>query len=75
MRQHAQTPPPPLSSKAASPVPERLEALIMACLSKDPNGRPEDADRLCAALGSSVDGEPWTEAHAREWWDRNLAEL
>jgi len=74
MRQHAQAAPLPLSAAAAQPVPARLESLIMACLSKDPADRPPDADSLGVALGESLDGPHWSEADAREWWERNLAE-
>jgi serine/threonine-protein kinase len=71
LRQHAQTPAPPLSSKAPGPVPRRLEALIMSCLAKDPADRPADADRLGLALEESLESECWTAADAREWWERN----
>jgi serine/threonine-protein kinase len=70
--QHAQAPPPPLSGRAPRPVPAALEAAIMACLSKDPAQRPASADRLAELLDQSVDGSPWSDADAREWWKRNL---
>lgn len=74
LRQHAQTPPPPLSARAPAPIPARLEALIMGCLSKDPEGRPRDADHLRAQLDACLDGEPWTVEKARAWWAENLPE-
>jgi len=74
MRLHATTPPPPLSARAPHPVPARLEAVIMSCLSKAPEQRPRDADDLSAQLAESVDGEPWTESDAHDWWARNLGE-
>ena len=47
----------------------------MACLAKDPADRPVDADRLSAGPASSLDGAPWSENDARDWWQRNLKEL
>lgn len=68
LRMHAQTPPPPLSSKAPQPIPARLEALVMTCLAKDPGDRPQDADRLRDDLLASVDGPPWSADAAAAWW-------
>ena len=53
-------------------MPARLEAVIMACLAKDPGDRPADADRLDLDLAHALDGEPWSEAEAQDWWRRNL---
>jgi serine/threonine-protein kinase len=75
LRQHAQATPPPLSRHAPHRVPERLEALIMACLSKDEKDRPSDADRVSAELGKSLDSAPWTEAEAQTWWEENLKQI
>jgi eukaryotic-like serine/threonine-protein kinase len=75
LRKHAQTPPPPLSQKTSAPVPPRLEALIMACLSKRPEDRPHDADALNAALATCLDEAPWSNAEAHAWWEKNLSEL
>jgi serine/threonine-protein kinase len=72
LRQHAQAAPPPLSERARQPMPARLEAVIMACLAKDPGDRPADADRLDLDLAHALDGEPWSEAEAQDWWRRNL---
>jgi serine/threonine-protein kinase len=72
MRMHAQSPAPPLSSRAPQPIPARLEALVMRCLAKEPADRPQDADSLSAALRESIDGAPWSDADARAWWEANL---
>jgi serine/threonine protein kinase len=69
MLMHAQSPPPALASKAKQPIPPRLEALVMACLAKDPAKRPGDADVLSVALGAALDDEPWSAVEARAWWD------
>jgi eukaryotic-like serine/threonine-protein kinase len=49
-------------------VPAALEAIVMACLAKDPDARPRDAEELDARLAAAVPGEPWTEEYARAWW-------
>ena len=72
MRLHANAVPPPLAARCTQPVPARLAALITTCLAKDPNDRPADADRLCAALEDCMDGERWTIRDAQAWWDEHL---
>jgi hypothetical protein len=47
----------------------------MSCLSKDPAGRPRDADALSRELGECVEGEPWSPGEAHDWWRANLAEV
>jgi len=74
LKQHAVSAPPPLSSRSPGAVPPRLEAVIMRCLAKAPEERPRDADQLSAELAASVDGDPWTDADARAWWERNLGD-
>lgn len=74
LRMHAQSPPPPLSQRAKQPIPARLEALVMACLAKDADDRPQDADRLRADLLASIEGPPWTAADAGAWWARHPGE-
>jgi serine/threonine-protein kinase len=71
MRQHAQSPPPPLATRAPHPVPPRLEELVMTCLSKDPARRPRDADALRRELEACVGDRPWSHAEAERWWDEH----
>lgn len=68
LRQHAQVMPPPLAERAAQPIPPALDAVVMACLAKDPAARPRDSDALGLALAASVAGEPWSHVHAEAWW-------
>ena len=70
--QHAQTPPPPPSSRTDRPIPPALEQLVLACLAKNPAHRPQTARELSRRL-SAIDGaDTWTEDRAREWWTREL---
>ena len=67
---HLHDEPVPPSERIGSAVPEQLEALILSCLAKDPDERPQSADELRVALDSCNDVGEWTEADARAWWAR-----
>ena len=43
---HVQTKPEPPSARTELPIPRDLEELVMACLEKDPEKRPPDAEHL-----------------------------
>ena len=64
---HARTPPVPPSQRTATPVPADLEAVILACLEKDPAQRPQSAGALADRL-FSCSPTGWTAAEARSWW-------
>jgi serine/threonine-protein kinase len=74
-RLHAQATPPPLSAKTPRPIPPRLESLILACLSKDPDDRPRNIDQLSHDLGCALDAPPWTLAESDRWWHEQLPEF
>jgi hypothetical protein len=52
-----------------------MDELVLACLKKDPNERPQNAEELfrmacgCRACGT------WDQAHARRWWEAHLPDL
>ena len=68
---HLKAEPIPPSIRSGRAVPPQLENLILACLAKDPGGRPADAEELSRRL-AEADVEPWTLADARAWWEANL---
>ncbi len=56
------------SSRLGEPVPEDLEAIVLALLRKKPNERPTSAAELERRLAACRDAGGWTPERAREWW-------
>jgi eukaryotic-like serine/threonine-protein kinase len=68
---HIHTAPPSPSALAELPVPDGLEVLILSCLAKNPDDRPQSAKELSQKLSQIQLSRPWTETQARYWWDRH----
>lgn len=51
-----------------------LDAVVLACLRKDPSERPRSALDLAERLGQCPEAGRWTEREARQWWERHLPE-
>jgi serine/threonine-protein kinase len=68
MVHHTRTQPAAPSERTEIEVPQRLEEIILSCLEKDPDDRPQNVDELDDALGGVPLDEEWTEDRAREWW-------
>jgi eukaryotic-like serine/threonine-protein kinase len=66
--QHAQSVPTPPSQRTELKIPAALDALVMACLAKDPDDRPQTARELSERLADVPGADRWGEAQAREWW-------
>jgi hypothetical protein len=56
------------SLRLGRPVPADLEALLLACLAKSPDARPDSADALRHALLACADAERFDAVTARAWW-------
>jgi eukaryotic-like serine/threonine-protein kinase len=67
---HLQAVPEPPSARLGRPLPRKLERVVLDCLEKDPNDRPESAVALIARLDACDDVEPWSSEEARTWWKR-----
>ena len=65
---HLQTEPQPPSERLGRPIPPKLEAVILSCLAKDPDRRPESARALAEALRACDDVVPWNEVDAQRYW-------
>ena len=72
---HAHTAPEPPSAFAEERVPAALDEAVLACLAKDPRGRPRTADALRERLQSIVLPAPWSERDARSWWELHEPDL
>ena len=67
---HLNDQPVPPSEIAGQPIPRLLEDLILSCLKKSPDERPQSAADLARGL-ASVPIEPWGEDQAEAWWRAN----
>ncbi len=67
--QHLHQQPRPLSG-----VPDELAAIVLACLEKDPDRRPQSADELRRRL-DACPLERWDDERARAWWREHQHEL
>jgi serine/threonine-protein kinase len=68
MMHHAHTAPVPPSVRTEVAISKRFDAVVLACLEKDPNARPATADALAADLaGIGLTG--WTLEKRLQWWD------
>ena len=72
---HIQKPPVPPSRRTAIQIPEELEQIILDCLRKDPNERPQTMQELAVRLGRVPLEDLWTEERARQWWLVNGARV
>jgi hypothetical protein len=66
---HVQQEPVPPSRRAEVAIPESVETLILECLAKDPERRPQTAEDLSARLLACELPTPWTPERARRWWE------
>ena len=72
---HLNTPPVPPSERTELPIPRELDELVLACLQKDPNLRPQNAGELFQMAYNCRACEGWTQEQARDWWELHLPEF
>jgi serine/threonine protein kinase len=75
LMQHVQARPAPPSEATELPIPHQLDQLVLACLEKDPNKRPQSARELFALAEECKACETWTQNSAKAWWETHLPEL
>jgi serine/threonine-protein kinase len=51
-------------------IPEDLERIVLSCLAKNPEARPQSAAELSESL-ARIAIDPWTDAQASDWWRLN----
>ena len=69
---HAKEAPVPPSRKSELPIPEELDRVILDCLAKNPDDRPQSAVDLSRRLTQCQSERPWSDQLARDWWDKHL---
>ncbi|MGD8376043.1 MAG: protein kinase [Acidobacteriota bacterium] len=70
--QHVHARPQPPSARLGRTVSPDLEAILMACLEKEPGRRPAGAREMREALLACKSAGGWTEGRARRWWEETL---
>jgi serine/threonine-protein kinase len=67
--QHASAMPEPPSARTELPIPAELDAIVLACLAKNPSDRPQTARELARRLEAVPVAGEWTPELARAWWE------
>lgn len=75
MLQHVNTEPIPPSQRTELPVPRELDELVLACLQKSPNKRPQNAEELFHMANRCTTREAWGQEAAKTWWERHLPDM
>ncbi|HMI93943.1 MAG TPA: serine/threonine-protein kinase [Polyangiales bacterium] len=71
--QHLHREPEALSQRGIA-VSDELQAVVLACLAKDPDRRPQTAAELRRQLEECA-VQPWSNARAHAWWQEHRSEL
>ena len=74
MYQHANATPVAPSQRSELEIPAALDRVILACLAKFPEDRPQSAGELSELLLAAVPEAGWTKERAHRWWDRHHPE-
>jgi serine/threonine-protein kinase len=72
---HVNTPPVPPSERTELPIPTPIDELVLACLEKSPDRRPQNAEELLRRLNGCNACVDWTTTRAQRWWNAHLPEL
>jgi eukaryotic-like serine/threonine-protein kinase len=71
MYQHANAAPIPPSQQSELEIPPALDSVILACLAKQPDERPQNASELSRMLDAAVPDRAWSDERAHRWWNRH----
>jgi serine/threonine protein kinase len=74
MYQHANATPVPPSERSELDIAPALDRVILSCLAKQPEDRPQSAGELSRLLAEAVPAASWNEERAHRWWDRHHPE-
>ena len=65
---HIREIPVPPSQRSELEIPQELERIILSCLEKDPDRRPQSAADLVSRLAACPLPESWDQQRAEMWW-------
>jgi len=63
------------SQRSELPIPPELDAVVLACLAKDPADRPQTAEELKELLNEIPLEPPWSQKRAMAWWSVHVPHL
>jgi serine/threonine-protein kinase len=63
------------SKRSELPIPPELDAVVLACLAKKPEDRPQTAEELQDRLNAIPLATPWNQARAVGWWSMHVPDL
>ncbi|HEU4408890.1 MAG TPA: protein kinase [Polyangiaceae bacterium] len=72
---HVSRPPPPLVTPAGTRPPAPIDALVLGCLAKEPDERPQSVDEVLAALDAYESGAPELSNRPGFWQGRRAPAL
>jgi hypothetical protein len=52
-----------------------VDELVLACLQKDPDRRPQDANAILQEIKWGHLDRGWSSAKAQAWWEQHLPQL
>jgi eukaryotic-like serine/threonine-protein kinase len=73
MARHIHTPADPPSLYSLFRIAPELDAIVLACLAKSPDDRPDTAREVADRLAECEVDDRWGPEHARLWWESRLA--
>ena len=71
MLKHANEMPIAPSRRTEIELPPAFDEVILSCLAKRPQDRPQSAKELALRLRAAVPGAAWDEELATRWWERH----
>ena len=71
MLKHVNEAPLPPSHRTELELPSGFDEVVMACLAKRPQDRPQSAAEVAARLQATLTGETWTQERAQRWWEKH----
>ena len=69
---HVQSEPEPPSRRTETEVPAVVEQVIMSCLAKAPQARPQSTSELDSMLAACPSSALWDRHRAKDWWSLHM---